>query len=174
MRSRGANWKSGPSGGRGLRSLPAIGRVAAPVVALVLLMILPPAATAAPVRDPAVEQYVESVPGADGGDSTPGGGPRSGGGLPSDVQRQIQQEGGADAAALKAVASSAALGAPKKGRAAAAHLPRGSEPSRSALGAVASAATSGDGNSGGWLIAGIAALTAALAATALARRSLTR
>jgi hypothetical protein len=144
------------------------------VLALVLLTIVPPLAAAAPVQDPAVDQYVESVPGVGGGDRTPrDGGGRGGDGLPSGVQHRVQQDGGADAAALKAVGSSPELGAPRKSRAGAADLPHGSGHSQSALGAAASA-VSGDGNAGGWLLAGIAALTAALAATALARRSLTR
>jgi hypothetical protein len=175
MSSRGANWNSWTRGRRGPRSWFAIGRVAAPVVVLALLTILPPAATAAPVRDPAVEQYVESVPGTGGGGSTPENGRPSGGGeLPAAVQQQIQQQGGADADALKAVGSSPALGAPRHRRAAQADLPHGPDRGRSSLGAAASAAVSGDGNAGGWLIAAIAALTVALAGTALARRALAR
>jgi hypothetical protein len=178
MSSRGAHRSSRTSGGRGPAPLFAIGRVAAPVVALVLLTILPSAATAAPVQDPAVEQYVESVPGArgDGPDRTPSG---SGGGLPAQVQRQVEREGGADAGALEAVASSAELGAPataakKRRHGQSAGLRRAGDPSPSAIDAVGSAALGEHGSSGGWVLLGIALLTAALAATALARRSLTR
>jgi hypothetical protein len=152
-----------------------MGRAAAPVVALVLLTILPPAATAAPVRDPAVEQYVESVPGADGdgrGDNQPG----SGGGLPADLKRQIERDGGAEAQALESLASSRELGAPttRRERHDGPVLP-GADHGPSTLDAVSSAAVGGGGSSGGWVLAGIALLTAALGATALARRrSLTR
>ncbi len=151
-----------------------MGRVAAPVVALVLLTILPPAAAVAQVRDPAVDQYVESVPGATGDTGTPkGGAGPDGGGLPSDLKRQIESEGGADAAALEAVGSSPELGSSASGRrqTAAGDLPHGSGDSPSTLDAVASATVSGDGNAGGWLLAGLAVLTAALGATAFARRS---
>ena len=175
MRRTGANGSSGPNGRREPRSLAAIGRVAAPVVALVLLTMLPPVAAAAPVKDPAVDQYVESVPAADGGN---GSDPRSGsGGLPPRVARQIEQSGGRDAEALKAVGSSPALGAPSKergGREARSATRAEPQGNPSALDAIASAA-GGDSNSGGWLLAGIALLTVALSATALARRrSLTR
>jgi len=174
MRRTGAIWTSGPGRRGESRSLPAIGRVAS-VVALVLLTILPPVAAAAPVKEPAVDQYVESVPGADGGN---GAAPRSGaGGLPPRIERQIERRGGQDAEALEAVGSSPALGAPSQDRghreagAATRAEPQGNP---SALDAIASAA-GGDGNSGGWLLAGIALLTVALSATALARRrSLTR
>ncbi|HMJ97271.1 MAG TPA: hypothetical protein VK486_15560 [Thermoleophilaceae bacterium] len=169
MRTTGANSSSEMSGGRERRSLSAMGRLAAPVVALVLLTILPPAAAVAQVRDPAVDQYVESVPGAGGGNGAPEGG--AGGGLPSGVKRQIAKEGGADAEALAAVASSPALGAPKQADrpSARADSRTGPKSDPSALHAIASAA-GGDGNSGGWLLAGIAALTAALAGAALVRK----
>ncbi|HEV7846235.1 MAG TPA: hypothetical protein VGO83_08275 [Thermoleophilaceae bacterium] len=125
-----------------------------------------------------MEQYVESVPGAHGGGpgKTPSG---SGGGLPTQVQRQIEREGGADAGALQAVASSAELGAPatapsKRRDGASASLRRAADPGPSAIDAVESAALGEHGSSGGWVLLGIALLTAALAATALARRSHTR
>jgi hypothetical protein len=153
-----------------------MGRWAAPVVALVLLTILPPAATAAPVREPAVEQYVESVPGA-GGDGRGEDQPGSGGGLPSDLKRQIERDGGADAQALETLASSRELGAPAtagRKRDDGAGLSGAAERSPSALDAVGSAALGGGGSSGGWVLAGIALLTAVVGGTALARRSLTR
>ena len=176
MRGTRANRKSEPSGRRERRSLSAL-RVAAPVMALVLLTILPPAGMAAPSRDPAVDQYVESVPGA-GGDRAPNSEPRSGGErLPSDVRSEIERSGGEDAEALEAVASSPALGAPRGDRDG-----NGGGGSRAAskappstIDAVTSAAASGDSDAGGWLLAGLALLTAALAGVALARRrSLTR
>ena len=175
MRTTGANWSQGPSGARERRSLPAIGRVLAPVVALVLLTMLPPGASAAPVKDPAVDQYVESVPGA-GGDRAPNTEPRSGGErLPADVRSEIKSAGGRDAEALAAVASSPALGAPRADRDGEGGGSSGDSGSvskgpPSAIDAVTSAAASGDGDASGWLIAGLALLTAALAGTALARR----
>jgi hypothetical protein len=145
------------------------------VVALVLLTIVAPAGAAVPgtgASSPAVDQYVESVP-------TAGGEPRerSGGGLPPAVARQLQREGGVDAQALEAVASSPALGAPAdqggdgRRRASKADLSEAdSTPTPPALSALGSAAVSDDGGAGGWLIAGLALLTVALAGTALARR----
>ena len=93
MRGTRANRRNEPNGRRERRSLSAA-RVAAPVMALVLLTILPPAGMAAPSNDPAVDQYVESVPGA-GGDRAPNSEPRSGGErLPSDVSSEIERSGG--------------------------------------------------------------------------------
>jgi hypothetical protein len=149
-----------------------LGRVAALVLALVLLTFVGPAGAAVPgtgASSPAVDQYVESVPGPGG---TPRRPPSGGGELPSDVSRQVQQEGGADTEALETVASSPALGAPRSETDARRRDRREAQaPQRhpSAFDAVASAAVS-DGGSGGWLIAGIALLTVALAGTALARR----
>jgi hypothetical protein len=140
-------------------------------MALVLLTILPPAGMAAPSRDPAVNQYVESVPGA-GGDRAPGTEPRSGGdSLPPAVRSDIARSGGEDAEALEAVASSPALGAPKgdrNGNDDSGSRP-GSDGPPSTLGAVTSA-TRGGGGATGWLLASVALLTAALAGTALVRR----
>jgi hypothetical protein len=87
-------------------------RVPLAVVALVVLIVFPSAAAADPGSNPAVDQYVESVP-SSGGD-TPSGGSHSGGNhrLPPAVRHQIHSQGGADAPELEAVASSPALGAP--------------------------------------------------------------
>jgi hypothetical protein len=141
-------------------------------MALVLLTILPPAGMAAPSRDPAVNQYVESVPGA-GGDRAPNTEPRSGGEeLPSGVRSEIEASGGEDAEALEAVASSPALGAPRADRDRDGDSGSRADPKGppSTIGAVTSAAASGDGDASGWLLGGIALLTVALAGTALARR----
>jgi hypothetical protein len=154
-----------------------VGRVSALVVALALLTIVAPAGAAVPgtgASSPAVDQYVESVPTAGGDPRKPGGG-----GPAPGVKRKLEGEGGADAAALEAVASSPALGAPDsdgRRRASRADIAdSGSNPRPSALEALTSAAVSDDGGAGGWLIAGLALLTVALAGTALARRrSLTR
>jgi hypothetical protein len=136
------------------------------VVALLLLTILPHTALA---RDPAVDQYVESVPGP-GGDRPAGSEPQPGGAaLPPAVREQIRSEGGDDAAALTNVASSPALGAPKPSRRASESGAARPDSSPSALDAVTSTAT-GDSGAGAWLIGGLAVLTAALAVTVLTRR----
>jgi hypothetical protein len=140
-------------------------------MALVLLTILPPAGAAAQGNDPAVGQYVESVPSTDG-DRAPNNEPRSGGGdLPSGVSREIQREGGEDAEALEAVGTSPALGAPEKDgeRRDGAGSSDVSTSDPSAVRAVASAA-GGDGGASGWLLGGLVLLTAVLAGTALARK----
>jgi hypothetical protein len=171
-RNTGANLP--PSKGRVPRGLPAL-------LALALLMALPSVSWAG---NPSLDQYVESVPTGHGGPSHGGGG---GGGshLPASTQRQIEQQGGSDAAALQEVAGSPALGAPAGGdsnggsgkpggsRNAA---PGGSAPtaagtsSPSAVDAVTSAATGGGGSAGPWLLVGLIALTGASGAVALARR----
>jgi hypothetical protein len=168
MRGARASWIHGPSGRR-KRRLPFGTRVAVPVVALALLTILPPAGATAQSRDPAVDQYVESVPRSDGDD--PGGSePRSGGGdLPSGVAREVERAGGDDAAALAAVASSPALGAPKTHRRPAQGAE--TETDSSALEASIGAATHDDGGSLAWLIAGVIAVTAAIGGTAWRARA---
>jgi hypothetical protein len=107
-----------PSGGRRRSSR----RTGFGVLTLVaLLIVLPPAARAA---NPSVDQYVESVPTADG-DTIGGGNGGVGGGrttrdhanpgptrLPHSVRQRIRSQGGSDAATLETIASSPALGAP--------------------------------------------------------------
>jgi hypothetical protein len=141
-------------------------------VALVaLLMLLQPAAGMA---NPSVDQYVESVPTADGHLPAAGGG--SGGrsaDVPAAIRGRIRAEGGSDAATLEAVASSPTLGAPASGsgrarsgstRAGAAGKP----PSTAAAATVA--AVDGGGNSIAVLVGGLILLTAVAGAVALARR----
>ena len=138
-------------------------------MALVLLTILPPAGATAQSKDPAVDQYVESVPSA-GGDRAPGSRAPSGSGdLPAGVRREIQRTGGDDAETLKAMASSPALGAPKNQRRPAQGAGRSTAPS--GLGAGIGAATNDDGDSLLWLLAGVIAVTAAIGATALRSRA---
>lgn len=82
---------------------------------VVLLMILPPTAGAS---NPAVDQYVESVPTVGGNpathDNVGGGGHSSAprGHLSRSVRERIRSQGGSDAAQLQAVAESPELGAP--------------------------------------------------------------
>jgi len=133
------------------------------------------AAPAAGASNPSVDQYVERVPSA-GGDGAPRENPRSGGGegLSPSVQRQLDQAG-RSAEALEAIAGSPALGAPDRPADSGAKpdpAPPEMSSDPSPFDAVTSAATSGDGGASGWLIAGLALLTAALAGTALARKRL--
>jgi hypothetical protein len=168
------------------------------VLALVVLMILPPAATAATGADPSnpsLDQYVESVP------SSHGGGPPTGrpsrGHLSDSVRQEIVRRGGADAKQLEAVATSAAFGAPTStashgtsgasatggsgggtasGTSGHAGNGSGGTPSPSGgqrpsgLDAITTAATSGDGSSVGVLAAGLLLIAAMAAGTAFARR----
>jgi hypothetical protein len=155
----GAKRSTNPDGRGSRRSASASGR-AAVVVALLLLTILPPAAFG---EDPAVDQYVESVPGA-GGDRPA---------LPPDVRQELHSQGGADAAALADLVTSPRLGAPgdtapRADRAEVREPKAASSPS--VLDAVTSAASGGDGGAGPWLLGGLALLSAALAGGALARR----
>ena len=158
------------------------------VISLVVLMLTPPVAAAQSGTDPsnpALDQYVESVPSSHG--SHPG--PPSAGGqthpdaLPPAVRSQIQTQGGSDAKQLEAVGSSPALGAPPAASHHARHgdraKPAATAPTRvkpedkspSLLSSVAKAATDGGGGDGaGLLIVGLVLLTAALGGTALARR----
>jgi hypothetical protein len=158
-------------------------------VALVVLMILPPAATAGSGTDPSnpsLDQYVESVPTSHGDHpQPPAGGTSPSGHLPPSVRHRLAAQGGADAKQLDAIATSPSLGAPSSQSAPA----RGSagrpsnggtgtggaasaadERSPSAISAVARAATGGDGSSVVVLVGGLALITALMAAVALGRR----
>jgi hypothetical protein len=165
------------------------------VLALVLLTILPPAAFG---RDPAVDQYVESVPRA-GGDRPVESEPPSGSPAPQEeVRQQILDSGGEDAPALEAVTTSPALGAPEapqrgtgkapqrgtakarqRGTAKArqrgtakTHSPRAAAPGTPSAFEAASSAASGDGSARGWLLGGLALLSLVLASAAIGRRRL--
>jgi hypothetical protein len=152
-------------------------------------MILPPAATAASGADPSnpsVNQYVESVPSSHGGQPPSGGGSSPSSHLPASVRHRIAAQGGTDAKQLESVATSPALGAPPAPNAASGGKGKGGtgsggtgsggapsaadERSPSAISAVATAATGGNGNSVVILVAGLALITALAAAIALARR----
>lgn len=166
-------------------------------VLISVLMLLPPATAAgAPGGDsPSLNQYVESVPTADGDQPTPRGGPAGGSGgggggggsagssLPPSVRSEIRAQGGADADQLEAIAGSPALGAPAQDRgrgaqgnsgrdrdagAPGARASSGHRPS--AVDAVATAATSGGEGASTALVGGLVLLTAAMAFAALARR----
>jgi hypothetical protein len=166
------------------------------VLAFVVLMLLPPAATAASGADPSnpsLDQYVESVP-TSHGDPPPGGGSTRGhistAHLPASVRHQIAAHGGGDATQLEAIATSPAFGAPADAIASTSARSgsasgRGSAPRRhttspppaasadhrpSGIAAVATSATSGEGGSNALLLVGLVVITALAAATALARR----
>jgi hypothetical protein len=144
------------------------------VLALVVLIVLPPAALA---ESPSLDQYVERVPTAHG-DEPPGTAPPGRAvHLPPGVQRQIDRGGGADAKQLEAVAGSPSLGAPPTGAGARAG---GAGGSAEATGGAAPAATPGvvgaatgaatGSGAGRWLVGGLLLVTAVAAGTALARR----
>jgi hypothetical protein len=162
-------------------------RVPVTVLTFVVLMLLPPAATAASGADPSnpsLDQYVESVPSADGGPPRTAG--SSQGHLSDSVRHRLATQGGSDAAQLAAVASSPALGAPsgsqvRARRSGRANGPAGENPGArppvatrraapSGLRALATAATHGEGSSIGVLLAGLLAITALAGGTALTRR----
>jgi hypothetical protein len=161
------------------------------VFAFVVLMLLPPAATAASGADPSnpsLDQYVESVPSSHGGQPPPGG--SSHGRLSDSVRHKIARQGGADAKQLQAVATSPAFGAPTSSATASSSRSSGSSSGGSAGGAgstagpslkteenqpsglhaIATAATHGEGSSTGLLIGGLLLITALVGGTALARR----
>ena len=170
------------------------GRRRTAVLTLALLMLLSSASAAerpgAASANPSIDQYVERVP-SSGGDRDPRARPDSGdGGVSPEVRRRIREDGGADAAQLEEIVSSSALGAPDStarsgrggdstpgpGSGRGGSKPgsgggSGSDESRpSALEAVVTAGAHDTGNSFTWLVAGIVALSAAMAAAALARR----
>jgi hypothetical protein len=189
--SRSGHLRRGPS-------TAAVSRISVTVLALVVLMILPPAATAATGADPSnpsLGQYVESVPSSHGGG--PPTGPPSRGHLSDSVRRQIARRGGADAKQLEAVTTSSSFGAPTStatrssssaggtggsGGSTAGNANGGSgngaggAPAASAdrrpsgLDAITTAATSGEGSSIGVLAAGLLLIAAMAAGTAFARR----
>jgi hypothetical protein len=161
-------------------------------VALAALMILPASAIAAPgsgtdPSNPSLDQYVENVPSSHGDHPRPpsGGSPQSGQLSPS-VRRQINARGGSDASQLRTVASSPALGAPTSpagtgsGQRAGGRNGTGgsgegtatapAERGPSALSAIASAATHGEGSAIGALVIGLLVIAAVAAGLALARR----
>jgi hypothetical protein len=135
----------------------------------VLLTILPAGVAAA--EPPAAHQYLESVPptaGDRGSDTAPN---PTGTQLADSIERRIEARGGEDADALKALASSGALGAPQSTGSDASPADRtGDDDSPSGLGAAISAPTDGDAGAIGALLGGVLAVTAVAAATVAARR----
>jgi hypothetical protein len=105
-RSRSGRRRRGPSRG-------ASRRIPVTVLAFVVLMIPPTAATAAPGADPSnpsLHQHVESVPSSHGGPPSRGG--SSPGRLSESIRHRLAAQGGSNAKQLEAVATSAPLGAP--------------------------------------------------------------
>ena len=167
------------------------------MLAFVVLMILPPAATAASGADPSnpsLDQYVESVP-TSHGDPPPGGGFSHGhisstrGQLPASIRHQLATRGGSDATQLQAIATSPAFGAPaaavrsttgsgngtrSRGGDGSRHAndaqPDGAAHRPSGIAAIADSATQGDGSSTGLLLGGVALISALVGGTALVRR----
>ena len=61
---------------------------------------------------PSLDQYVESVPSAEGGTAAPRRSPGAAGRLPAATRRQLRRQGGSSAAALERIATDPAFGAP--------------------------------------------------------------
>jgi hypothetical protein len=185
-RSRSGHRRRGPSGR-------AFSRIPVAVLAFVVLMLLPPAATAASGADPSnpsLDQYVESVP-TSHGDPPPGGGSTRGHisttHLPASVRHQIAAHGGRDATQLQAIATSPAFGAPADAVASTSGRPAGSPGSGSGaarrsppeapaasrpsgVDAFTTAATHGGGGSVGVLAIGLVVITLMAGGIALSRR----
>jgi hypothetical protein len=188
-RSTSGHRRRGPSGR-------AFSRIPVAVLAFVVLMLLPPAATAASGADPSnpsLDQYVESVPTSHG--DPPGGGGSTRGHissapLPASVRHQIAAHGGRDATQLEAIATSPAFGAPAaavastsggstgtsgagsgSARHPTAQPPAASGASRpSGVDAFTTAATHGGGGSIGVLAIGLVVITLMAVGLALSRR----
>jgi hypothetical protein len=89
------------------------------IAALFAVLLLLPATTAAAAETPedfsAADQYVESLPTTEGPSPTKEGeGGKGHTRLPADVKAKLAGEGGKDAAALEAVATSGRFGAPQQ------------------------------------------------------------
>jgi hypothetical protein len=188
-RSRSGHLRRGPS-------TPAFRRIPVTVLAFVVLMILPPAATAASGADPSnpsLDQYVESVPTSHG--DPPGGGGSTRGHistshLPASVRHQIAAHGGRDATQLEAIATSPAFGAPADAVASTTGRPSGTSGAGNAsprhstarpplasgdtrpsgVDAFTTAATHGGGGSTGVLAIGLVVITLMAVGIALSRR----
>lgn len=180
-RSRSGHRRRGPSGR-------AFSRIPVAVLAFVVLMLLPPAATAAGAdpSNPSLDQYVESVPTSHGG-APPPNGTTTRGHLSTSVRHQIAQRGGADATQLQAIATSPAFGAPVDAVASASGRQAGSSGSGSGatrrttpqpaaasrpsgVDAFTTAATHGGGGSVGVLAIGLVVITLMAGGIALSRR----
>src|SRR4051794_22238949 len=192
-RSRSGHRRRGPSGR-------AFSRIPVAVLAFVVLMLLPPAATAASGADPSnpsLDQYVESVPTSHG--DPPGGGGSTRGHistshLPASVRHQIAAHGGRDATQLEAIATSPVFGAPADavasttgrpaatpgtgtgtGSGAGRHstaqpLPASGDSRPSGVDAFTTAATHGGGSSTGVLAIGLVVIALMAGGIALSRR----
>jgi hypothetical protein len=136
---------------------------------VVALLTILPAAVAVAAEPPAAHQYVESVPPAGGDRGDDPNEPAEP--LPADVQRQVQAQGGADAAALEAVATSPALGASRADKETENAAENGSDvegPSTARTAATAPA--EGDSSTMAILLAGVAVVSVVAAGFAVARR----
>ncbi|HEX2088136.1 MAG TPA: hypothetical protein VHF89_20785, partial [Solirubrobacteraceae bacterium] len=90
-----------------------------PFAVLLIVLLLVPASASAQVPgqapNPSIDQYVESVPTTKGSRYTRGGDRERPAELPPGVERRLERRAGADAQALKDIATSRALGAPAAG-----------------------------------------------------------
>ena len=155
------------------------------VVAGALTLTAPAAAQNPPEEPPpgvsSIDQYIEQIP-TSRGSRVAGAGKGKGRPLPSQVRRQLREQGGADAAALERIATSPAYGAPERplGRATeqsrrkSRDLVRDARDDDASFGGALSAAVSAPGEDGEWrlgvLAVVLAATTAALGAAAYRRR----
>ena len=126
------------------------------ICAVVCLASATPALAANPPA-PAIAQYVETFPSAEGANVSGFGKPQVAE-LPKPVAKQVEAEAGADAAALTIIATSSQYGAPQAKRPAASHAKRpaaaprvhrdASEPTRSSRSAAPASLSSGGGSGG--------------------------
>lgn len=143
---------------------------------LIAVLLFPaPAAGSVPGESsdsPALNQYVEQVPTPRGDRATNGGPGR--GSLPPAAERKVDRQAGADAEALKGIATSEALGAPERAgrnarerKARERNAPSAGTGAPSALGAARDAA---GGTGVGLLAIALLAMAAVAVAVAVARR----
>jgi hypothetical protein len=149
------------------------------LIAISSLTLAGPAAAQDPRKEPppgvsSIEQYIENIPTSRGSRAT-GAGNGKGQSLSPQARRRLDEEGGADAAALERLATSPGYGAPER------PLRRTGKPAEGlgddpSLGGALSAAVSAPGEGGEWrlgVLAGIlVATTGGLGVVAYRRRGL--
>lgn len=126
-------------------------------------------------QSPSIDQYVESVPTTRGSKPPPQGGGGGGAELPADLRRRIEQQAGADAEDLAAIAGDPGLGAPERQAAGGAGNRAKAAPDgageKGALGSATEAVRDSGGGGGMlFLLGGALATAAAVGGAALARR----
>jgi hypothetical protein len=149
------------------------------VLAGAALLFSAPAGAQNPPEEPppdvsSIEQYIEQIP-TSRGPRVGGTGDGKGQPLSRQARRQLQEQGGRDAAALERIATSPAYGAPERPLRKSRELVRRPGEDDASLGGALSAAVSAPGEGGEWrlgvLAAFLVATTGALGAAAYRRRS---